>query len=155
MFGLNQFPEHIIIEDLVPKRLIRFSKNRDFKGIYVDFEYMNLNGKLLNSYDRNFYPLDVYDNLKSTLSNEDLHDFDRIILLLNSENEQALEIKELTKLRAYIESVSNKRIHMRYFFLYITLYLSQKEEIIKQLESLKVGPNGAVFLKSSDITKNI
>lgn len=33
--------------------------------------------------------------------------------------------------------------------------IKQKEEIIKQLESLKVGPNGAVFLKSSDITKNI
>lgn len=33
--------------------------------------------------------------------------------------------------------------------------IKQKEEIIKQLESLKVGLNGAVFLKSSDITKNI
>jgi len=31
--------------------------------------------------------------------------------------------------------------------------IKEKENIIKQLESLKVGPNGAVFLKSSDITK--
>jgi hypothetical protein len=33
--------------------------------------------------------------------------------------------------------------------------IKEKENIIKQLESLKVGPNGAVFLKSSDITKNL
>lgn len=131
MLGLNQVTDHIPVEELLPKNLIRFSTNREFKGVYVDFEYMNLNGKLLNSYDRNFYPLDIYDTLKFSLPTDDQQDFDRIILLLNKENEQALETKELKKLRAYVESVSGKRVHMRYFFLYLSLYLSQKEEIIK------------------------
>lgn len=131
IFGLNQSTDYVVIEDLITKNMINFSANKEFKGVYVDFEYLNLNGKLLNSYDRNYYPLDAYDNLRNLLSRDDIQQFDRIVLLLNKENEFALETKELKKLRSYVEAVSNKRTHMRYLFLYLTLYLSQKEGFIK------------------------
>ena len=128
IFGISPSNDHMTVDDFLGNSCVQFSADTGFKGVFVDFEYMNLNGKLLNSYDRSFYPLSTFDSLRTGLPSGDLQQFDTVVLLLNKENAETVESQALGKITQFIKQAANKRTQMRYFFLYLTLYLTQKEE---------------------------
>lgn len=127
--AINGLDRSVIVPPLnFPQNsVVTFDRSTQFKGFFVDFEYMSLNGKLKAITHERCFPINVFNSLKSQLSETDRVKCDKIVLMLGQENSKHVTATKMEKIRHSMTGFSNKRINVRFLILYLFLYLCQKE----------------------------
>ena len=100
----------------------------DFDGYSVDFEFLNLNRKLLNSLINTYYPLDKFENYKKDIDNNILKIFDEYILMLNDEENEIYKNSRILILQNELKNFKYDLKTIKFFFLYVFLYSVQKKK---------------------------
>jgi hypothetical protein len=144
---VNHNPKEFFIDEksIDSEAIVIFQDKNYFKGFLVDFEYMNLNDKFINSLDRNYYPLDHFFSVRNSLTSSELKIMDKIVLLMNKQNNLDLTAEKTAKFKSKSMTLLNKFQNVKFLLLYIFLYLSQKErnieinqEIVEIIEDIVV-----------------
>lgn len=110
-----------------PRAVCESLRTDDFKGLFIDFEYMNLSGKMKQLNQEIFYPINRYNYYRGQLNDAERKIFEKLILLLSEENSKYLNPEKIAKLRSKAQSVTKKRAAIRCFILTLFLYLAQKD----------------------------
>lgn len=144
---LSKNPPEIIVDEktVAASPIVQFEDKNYFKGFMVDFEYMNLNEKFISVLDRDYYPLNVFFEARNALPQDEFKIVNKLVLLLNKENQMGLSADKINRLKDKARILFFKRSNVRFFLMYMFLYLAQKErnieinpEIIEIVEDLIV-----------------
>jgi len=112
------FPQHPVV---------LFDKTTPFKGMFIDFEYMSLNGKFKAIRSDRCYPFNVFNALRPLISEADKTKCDKLVLMLDLENTRHFAGSRIDKIKKSLTVFSTKKSNMKYLVLYLFLYLVQKE----------------------------
>ena len=107
--------------------VIRFNKSKNFKGFFVDFEYVSLNGKLKSISSEKCFPLNKFNSLKLLLSDRDKAKCDKIILMLSQLNSEHLQVNKMEKIKRSLLNFQTNKNNVPFLIIYLFLYLCQKE----------------------------
>lgn len=140
----------------------KFKNEGNFKGFYIDFHYLGLNGKYKQVFDEKCYPLNELNTIRSLISEKDRNKCDKIILMINNENSKYLSQTKLEKLKTTLIILSNKKNNIKYFTIYLFLYLCQKEDgfefnpaLIESIEDIIIDFIPNLFLPRGTDYKNL
>lgn len=107
------------------------------QSVFVDFELMNLNGKMKTITEEKFYPINLLNNYRNQIEEENRKTIEELILFLNDENRSVLNLEKVKRLKVKIGGITEKKVSVRYLVLSLFMYLCQKEQ--------ELSMNGAIL----------